>query len=293
MKEIIDWLNGHRLIKHLILVVSVIIIFGFLMNLTLNFFTRHSNYHQVPDFSRMTVEQARHAARKGSLRIEVYDSTYMAGYDPGAILTQTPEPGTEVKSGRRVFVTINSSRQKMVPIPYVTGVSLRQAKNNLEVAGLVIDRLIYQPDMATNYVLETRYGNKVVTQGGRLEAEQGSGITLVVGINPEEQSVMVPKVVGFPLKEAQSRLWEVGLNLSSTDFDADATPLNRSEARVYQQRPEQGSRVTLGTAVTLKLTTDADKVEKGSAASDRDAKQIISARQEEESAQQEDNETEQ
>lgn len=289
MKNILDWLNSHLLIKHLILVVSVVIIFAFVTNLTLNFFTRHNNYHQVPDFSGMTVEQAEHAARKGSLEIEVYDSLYMSEYDPGVILTQIPESGAEVKSGRRVFVTINSAHQKMVRIPYVTGVSLRQAKNNLEVAGLVIDRLIYQTDMATNYVLETRYGNKVVTQGSRLEAEQGSGITLVVGRNSDEQSVTVPKVVGFPLKEAQSRLWEVGLNLGSTDFDNDVTPLNRSEARVYQQRPEQGARVTLGTPVVLRLTTEAEKVEKGSSASDKEAKRIISTQQEEEPAQEENN----
>lgn len=293
MKNLTDWLNSHLLIKHLVLVVSVIIIFAFIMNLTLNFFTRHNKYYKVPDFTGMTMDEAGRAAKKGSLQIEVYDERYMPEYDPGVILSQLPESGAEVKSGRRIFVTINSERQKMARIPYVTGVSLRQAKNNLEVAGFVIDKLIYQQDMATNYVLETRYGGKVVTAGSKIEAEQGSGITLVVGRNSEEQTTIVPKVIGFPLKEAQSRLWELGLNLGSAEFDEGVTLLNRNEARVYQQRPEQGSRVTLGTPVVLKLTTDTQKVEKGSSASDKDAKRIISQQQQEEeqSEQQENNDT--
>ena len=70
------------------------------------------------------------------------------------VLDQLPEKGVEVKPGRTIYVTINSFSQKRVPVPYVAGRSLRQAKNMLEIAGLEIAELVYRPDMATNYVLE-------------------------------------------------------------------------------------------------------------------------------------------
>lgn len=284
MKKFIDWLNRNIFVKNLILAVCAIIIFVFAVNLLLNLFTRHNVHETVPDFTGMTMDEAQRAARKGNLRIEINDSIYKPMFAPGAIISQMPDPGTEVKSGRRILVTTNAHTRRMVEVPYVTGVSLRQAKNNLEVVGLEIEQLVYRSDIATNYVLETRLGNKVITEGSTLKAEQGSGVTLVVGMNKDETTVIVPKIVGFPYREAKGRLWEVGLNLGKADFDAGIDPMEQNEAHVYKQNPQQGSRVTLGTKVTLQLTTDAQKVETGSAESDKEAQRIISIRQAEEAA---------
>lgn len=102
-----------------------------------------------------------------------------------------------MKSGRRVFVTINSYRQKMVTIPYVTGFSLRQAKSNLEMAGLGIDKLIYQNDIATNNVLEERYNGKIIHPGSKMQAEMGAGITLVVGLGSDATAQAVPRLAGL------------------------------------------------------------------------------------------------
>lgn len=281
----IAWLNRNIFVKHLVLVVCAVVILIFVAYVGLNMLTRHNKYHQVPDLAQMTVEQAEDAVRSnGRLKLEINDSLYFSNFPPGVILSQNPEPGAEVKSGRRVFVTINSFRQKMVRIPYVTGVSLRQAKNNLEVAELEIEKLVYQSDMATNYVLETRYGDQVITPGSTLEAEKGSGITLVVGRNEEESMTIIPKVIGFPYKEARSRLWEVGLNVADAVFDDGDTPLARTNSRVYKQSPEQGARVSLGTPVKLFLTSAPEKIEQGSTASDEAAARLGSQRRAEEEA---------
>ena len=291
MKKFLAWLQRNIFVRNLILAVCSIIVFIFLVNIGLRVFTRHNSYHQVPDFSGMTMEEAVKAARSGSLKLEVNDSRYVPEYETGAILAQTPEPGTNVKSGRRILLTINTGKRKMVRIPYVTGVSLRQAKNDLDRVGLELDKLVYKNDIATNYVLETRYKDKVVSPGSRLEAEEGSGITLIVGMKAGEATTIIPKVIGFPLKEAKNRLWEVGLNLGNVSFDENVTLLERNDTRVWRQSPEQGSRVTLGTTVTLYLTLDDDKVGKGSSASDKEAQKIISIRQAQEAVR-EHNETE-
>ena len=91
------------------------------------------------------------------------------------MLDQLPHEGTQVKGGRTVYVTINSFSQKKVEVPYVAGRSLRQAKNMLEIAGLEIDRLVYQPDMATNYVLEQRVDGRPIEAGTKRQIEMGSG----------------------------------------------------------------------------------------------------------------------
>jgi len=277
-EKLIQRISENLFARNLVLVVCAVIIFFFAASLFLNIFTRHGKYETVPDFSGMTVEEAIRAGRKGKLRIEINDSLYVPIYAGGIILDQNPDQGKKVKSGRRIFVTVNSFQQKMVKIPYVTDFSLRQAKNNLEVVGLEIEKLIYREDIAANYVLEERYKGEIITPESRMEGEVGSGVTLLVGMSGNTTTT-IPKVIGFPLKEAKSRLWEAGLNIGKIEKEDGINPLNEIEARVWIQAPEQSRRVALGATVSLRLTLDGKKVEKGSDASDKAAKNISATQQ--------------
>ena len=125
----------------------------------------------VPDFSGMPLAEAQRKAHDRDLVLAVNDSLFVPAYEGGIVLDQLPEGGVEVKPGRTVYLTINSFRQKMVPVPYVAGRSLRQAKNMLEIAGLGIDRLVYRADMATNYVLAEYCDGQEVLPASRMEAE--------------------------------------------------------------------------------------------------------------------------
>ncbi len=259
-------------IRHLILAASLLVIGVFLVQILLGIFTRHGRYRQVPDMVGISLEEAEALARNnGDLRIEVSDSLFVPIYDGGIILEQNPKAGTEVKNGRRVFVTVNSYRQKLVEIPYVTGFSLRQAKNNLENAGLEIERLEYVNDIATNYILSQKFNGHTLREGEKMEAEIGSGITLVVG-RGENSAVNVPRVVGMTLYEAKSRLWDNGLNVGRITSDAGIDQLNQRNARVYVQSPAQGNTVELGTSVALSLSLDDERVDRGVTAADADAR---------------------
>lgn len=285
-KNIVSRISGNTIARNLILGISAVIILVVAAALSLNAFTRHSSREIVPDFSEMSMDEALRAAKKGSLRIEVNDSVYVPAYDGGIVLDQLPKPGTEVKPGRRVFVTVNANKQRMVKIPYVTGYSLRKAKNNLEVAGLEIDKLIFKQDIAANNVLQQLYEGTVIGSGTEIKAEQGSGVTLVVGMDPEKPNQSVPKVVGFPLNEAKSRIWEAGFNVGEVTFDEGITLLNRNEAKVYEQSPEQGRRQSPGVVVSLKLALDQSKIDSGSKKSDSAAKRIITSQDAAEQARQ-------
>lgn len=270
-------INANPITRNLVLAACAILVFVFVVNLMLNLFTRHGQVHEVPDLSGLSVEEAVHAGKGASLRIEINDSLYVPAYPGGVILEQNPSPGAKVKSGRRVFVTINSFNQKMVPIPYVTGYSLRQAKNNLEMAGLGIDKLIYRSDLATNYVLEERYNGKLISAGSQLEAEIGSGITLIVGKGGDAEPQSVPRLVGFSAREAKSRLWEAGFNVGKISYDEGVTLLNEKDARVRVQSPGVSTRHEYGTAVNFTLSLDEDQIEKGRAAAERAAKAAAKA----------------
>ena len=179
-----------------------------------------------------------------------------------------------MKAGRKVYVTINSFREKMVAVPYVAGRSLRQAKNMLEVAGLGIEKLIYEEDIATNYVLAEIVEGKEMSKESKVEIEMGSGVVLKVGVEPDRNTTIVPKAIGQSLQTAKSRLWEQGLNIGKVNFDEGVNLLNQKDARVYRQSLNHNATTTLGASVDLWLTLDVKAVEKNSQASDKQAREL-------------------
>ena len=242
--------------------------------LLMHVITRHGTHRTVPDFMGVKIAQAQRIAEDSKLEIIINDSLFVPAYEGGVVLDQLPKGGVEVKAGRKVYVTINSFREKMVKVPYVAGRSLRQAKNMLEVAGLGIEKLVYEEDIATNYVLGEYVGATQITDQSNVEIEMGSGVILKVGVQPENSTTIVPKAIGQSLQSAKSRLWEQGLNIGKINFDEDINLLNQKDARVYRQSLAHNSTARLGASVELWLTLDTKIIEQSSAASDKAANKL-------------------
>lgn len=255
-------LRGNRLAWNLFLIVVIMLALAISAHLLMQLATRHGARCTVPDFSGIALADAEQLAKKHDLELHINDSLFVPAYEGGIILDQLPKGGVEVKPGRTVYITINSFRQKMVPVPYVASRSLRQAKNMLEIAGLEIKELIYRPDMATNYVLEEFYERQQILADSHIEAEMGSGITLYVGVEPSENNTFVPQVVGLSLHDAKARLWESGLNVGKVIYEEGINLLNQKQARVYAQSNPAEQGLALGTPVDLMLTLDLDRVKK-------------------------------
>ena len=271
-------LRQNRLLWNLVLIAAIILAMAIAAHLLMQIGTRHGARRTVPDFSGVPLHDARRLAARYDLKLHINDSLFVPAYEGGIVLDQLPEGGVEVKPGRTVYITINSFRQKMVPVPYVAGRSLRQAKNMLEIAGLEIDRLVYRPDIATNYVLEEYCNGKPIHPSTRMEIEMGSGVTLYVGVEEGYGTTVVPQLVGQPLSQAKSRLWELGLNVGRIDFDEGVNLLNQKDARVYIQTPGAERSAVLGSKVDLRLTLDAEKLGKRRAEAEKQAAAIAAER---------------
>lgn len=269
-------------VRNAVWIVCILIVLLVAASVALRLGTRHGSHRTVPDFSGMHISEAVRAARSEGLQIIVNDSLYVPLYDGGAVLDQLPKSGAEVKAGRKVYVTVNSSKQKSVKVPYVAERSLRQAKNMLESAGLGIARLEYVEDIATNYVLEQYLGDRRITPQTDIEAEIGTGVTLLVGVQDGYGTAYIPKLVGLSLARAKGRLWEMGFNVGKVSYDADVERMERGNARVYFQSVSAGRSASLGASVDLKLTTNAGKISEREAASDAELRQILKERAAEE-----------
>lgn len=256
----LEQLKAHPLLWNILSIVVIILAMAVAAHFVMQLGTRHGARCRVPDFSGLRLSEAQRMAHQNDLEIIVNDSLFVPIYEGGIVLDQLPEGGVDVKPGRKVYLTINAFREKRVPVPYVAGRSLRQAKNMLEIAGLEIADLIYRSDIATNYVLDEYCGKEPVKADSNIDAPIGAGITLYVGVEPGNNMTVVPLLVGFSLKEAKSRLWELGLNVGRIQFDEGINLLNQRDASVYIQTPAARRTLTLGSRVDLRLTLDRKKV---------------------------------
>lgn len=274
LTKITSSIKNNIWIRNIILAVSVIVLLMIGINYILKMVTRHGEKNKVPNFSGMTMAEASRAAAELKLEMEIIDSLYVPSQKKGVILEQYPKPGNFVKSGRHIFLTTNTFQPKVVPLPYVAGFSLRQAKNKLVGSGFVIDRLIYVDDIATNNVLKQSYNDKQVTAHSNIFAEIGSGVTLTVGNNPVDEMPMVPSLIGATVAEAKNRIWEAGFNIGSIDIDDNINYENMDQARVYEQHPNRSFRAVYGRGVSIKLTLDDKRIEEGRKSSNREAAKL-------------------
>ena len=255
-----DRLRSNPILWNLTLIAVVLIALIVLSYIALAVGTRHGMRRRVPDFTGLTLKDAQYYASQKGLKIIVNDSLYVPAYPGGMVLEQLPKGGVDVKEGRKIYLTINSFSQKKLPMPYVAGRSLRQAKNMLEGSGFGIERLEYVEDMATNYVLGQYLGGVEITAESNIKIEKGTGVVLKVGVSPTQNSTTVPRLIGRKLFDAKSKLWEQGLNVGDVTYDEGITLLNQDDARVCRQSVLQSSELTLGTKVSMHLTLDKEVV---------------------------------
>ena len=262
MRNFWSWLKKHTIAYNIVVIALVFLGLAVASFIAMALGTRHSARRTVPDFVGLRMNDAEYFAGRRDLQIIVNDSLHVSAYPGGVVLDQLPKGGVVVKPGRKVYVTINSLRQQMVVVPYVAGRSLRQAKNMLETAGLTIDHLEYVEDIATNYVLgEVVDGVEVLEDSLEVRTEMGSGVTLRVGVAPNDTGTIVPQLLGRTLFEAKSRLWESGLNVGEIEFEEGMPALERNRAKVYQQSMLPSAEAAYGEYVSLRLTLDSALVD--------------------------------
>ena len=251
------------IVKNLLLAVVLIaaIILG--VNIILGIITQHGKEITVPDFTNMSVAEARSTAARSAVRVDVIDSVYVRRMQRGAVFTQTPAPGSKVKKGRRVLLTINTVVPKQVTMPNLVGYSMRQAKAELSSRGLALGRLIYVSDIATNNVLKQIYRNHEIPSGTQVES--GAAIDLVVGLNSEDSRTYAPNTVGMKYIHAVDAVHDNSLNVTRLVFDSEVRDYNDSlNAVVYRQSPASvETPLTMGAGVALWLTLDPEKLPQG------------------------------
>lgn len=249
------------IVKNLLIAFAIVVALLFGSMIFLNVFTKHNQELSVPDLANMTVAQAETVAAEAGMRVEVTDSAFVKRMKRGSVYRQNPVPGSKVKYGRRISLTINAVNPRQITMPDLIGYSTRQAKAEILSRGLVLGRLIYEKDMATNNVLRQLHDGKEIEPGSMVESE--AVIDLVVGLNSRDNVTFIPYLAGLRNLSAVEAVHDHSLNLGTLRFDDTVKDYEDSlNAVVFKQVPEacDSIPVQMGEEVSLYLTLDHSKI---------------------------------
>jgi eukaryotic-like serine/threonine-protein kinase len=162
------------------------IAFGIIIGLMLlllqyiKFSTNHGEEITVPSVAKLTVEQAEEKLDAADLEYVLLDTTdYNPDYPKFSVVKQDPLAGAKVKSGRKIYIKINSSGFTAVRIPNLIEQTLRQAEPSLKSIGLEVGEITYKPYIGKDMVLEMSQNGKELKPGDKVL--KSSKIDLVVG----------------------------------------------------------------------------------------------------------------
>lgn len=258
--SIIQFLKSRVFFKHFGLAIGITILLLTLSFFSINFYTHHGEAISVPDFSGLTIEQAQRMADSKDFKVEVSDSVHFQDKEKGTIVSQVPTADSKVKTGRTIYLIVNGQEAEKVPMPDLTGISVRQATSDAEIFGLKIGKLRYVPDISTT-VLEQSIKGKPVKANTLII--KGSTIDLVVGKGESNENTFIPNVLGLTNDEAEQKLSSLSLNIGVAVYDGTVKSTRDStKARIWKQHPKSGndSDIKLGSYIDIWLTLDNDLI---------------------------------
>jgi eukaryotic-like serine/threonine-protein kinase len=256
-----QFLTSRIFLKHFLLSLAITLGLILFILLVLRIYTRHGQALPVPDVSGMTEEKFAEILDDAHLKYKVIDSTYNPEIVPGAVVDQIPDAGHKVKRGRMVYLTINTKAPEQVAIPKLTDISYRHAVAQLESAGLLPGKIIYEPSEYQNLVLKARLDGRNVSEGEKVA--KGTIIDLVLGSGENGGTSILPDLRGMTLSEAVIVLTNSSLNIGTVFYDATVVTHNDStEAFVIRQHPSPdfSFQTTTGAEVDVWLSLDKTKL---------------------------------
>ena len=142
-------------------------------------YTKHGEIVDVPEVKGMMINDAEYALEELELVAVVVDSAYVRKQPAGIVLEQKPAPGSRVKSGREIYLTINQKQTPMNTIPDIAGnCSRREAEARLRALGFKIGPMEFVPG-DPDWVIALKVNGREVYTGERVPND--APVTLVIG----------------------------------------------------------------------------------------------------------------
>ena len=154
-------------------------------------YTHHGEAIAVPDIRNKKFADAERLLEDAGLVLVVNDTSYNRLLPTDCILQQTPAPGMEVKSGRTVYVTVNSANKPTLVIPdIIDNSSMREAMAKLKILGFKVGAPEYIPG-EKDWVYGITVNGRNVVAGDKIPIDARLVIQVGDGMRDETDDISV------------------------------------------------------------------------------------------------------
>lgn len=226
-------------------VIAIVLIAFF----SLSFYTNHGSGIPVPKLKGLPIDQAINILKEQGFDYQV-DSVYVGDAAPGTVLEQDPDPETNVKEHRKIYLTMVTVKAPPVALPDIEQMPYIQAAATLSNNGLKVGDTTYRSDIALNVVLETRIAGQTIKPGTKIP--KGSKIDLVLGDGVGASEVEVPDLTNQDLDAVRFVLKNSNLSIGTITYQGAIT--DSSNVVVVSQFPmktDSATKVSIGTKINL------------------------------------------
>ncbi|MEU9267830.1 Stk1 family PASTA domain-containing Ser/Thr kinase [Streptomyces sp. NPDC048251] len=189
----------------------------------------------VPNVIDKDVEAATKQLEDKGFEVETKQTE--SSQEPGTVLSQDPDPATELEKGSTVTLEVAKAEEKAT-VPDVSSKSCDDAKAQME-----------QNDLKGNCVeVDTQDQNqvgKVIQTVPAIGSQADKGSTVQIQIGKSTQTQVPSNLQGLSVKDAKQALQDAGLTVGNITGNSD------DDAQVISSDPAPGSTVNKGQTVNL------------------------------------------
>lgn len=199
----------------------------------------------VPNLVEMTEEDARAAASRLQLLLEVTASRADRRVGAGRVLEQDPPAGSRTRPQRRIRVTMSLGQQSFL-MPSFVGQTLRKAQLTLKGLGLRLGSIAHASAFAhpPEEIIAQRPAPGTYRQ-------KGDAVDLLVSRGPGQRVYVMPRLEGLRIEKATEILKDAGMRSTVTRSE---TASDEEPGVVIDQQPPEGSPVRERQTVRLVVT---------------------------------------
>lgn len=252
MQRILLYIRSKSFVRNFFLALGSFIILLLFTFYSLRFYTKHGEGVNVPMLKNMPIDKAIALLEESGLNYEI-DSVYEMKKPPGVVLDYEPDYQSFVKSGRTIYLTVNTFVAPNVNFPDIEFKSFKEASVILSNYGILIGDTIYVADVSRDVVLEAKFGGALLKAGQQIP--KGSKVNLVLGNGMGESEVEIPNLIGLTKDEAQFALKGSSLSIGAITFEGAIG--DTASAVIIRQSPsitDSLKTISIGSPINITLS---------------------------------------
>jgi beta-lactam-binding protein with PASTA domain len=178
--SLVKYLGSKQFVLQVAIAIVVLGVVFFCLVNWLKITTNRGEEIQVPDLSKLVLEEAEHKLSELNLRFELLDSAnYNPEYPKKSVISQSPEKLSYVKANRKIYLTLNPSKYGQVQIQEFYGKTKNEVLAQLKSSGFEVGSISYIPDIGRDVVRKLKSDGKLLIEGDKLEKH--SKIDVILG----------------------------------------------------------------------------------------------------------------